>query len=135
MQILAKGRSDFGMYTELIKLALLLVCVFSLNEKGIYVLCVARVVVSIVTCLISIVFARVVLQYNFFMLLGDMIKPLVGAAIMGIIAYSISLINLSQGLILFLQIIIGVCVYCLYSWFFMREDFNVIIRALKKNVE
>ena len=130
--LLAKGRSDLGMFTELIKLVLLLVCIFTLNSKGIYVLCVARIVVSILSCFISMYFARIVLNYKIAMMLFDAVKPLAGAAIMGILTYGMSFIKINQVLLLFIQVLFGVCIYGFYSFLFMRDDVYLIINRLRK---
>ena len=72
------------------------------------------------------------LGYGFFQQMKDIIPTLLLSAFMGLVVYTITLLNLNAFFTLAIQIIVGVVVYVCGSIIFKFEAFNYVVFALRK---
>ena len=119
---LARGKSWIGMFTESLKLLLLILCILTLNSKGIYVLCIARIIVSVFTLFLNFVFAWKILGYNIWLIIKDITVPFVCSFLMGVAVFLVSFIPINVILVLLIQVALGVGLYGLLALLFMRKD-------------
>lgn len=130
--IMAIGRSDISVKIELSKLIATMLCVILFHGYGVEFLCIARVVIAVLFIFVSAYLAHRIIGLSLYKILLSILKPLILSAVMGGVVYSVSFLELECGLILFIQIVVGLSIYGLGSFLFMREDLiyfkNLIIR-------
>lgn len=131
--IKAIGRSDVYMKLELVRrivmLAILLVSVFCFGSLEAIVI--GYAISSWVDVVIVMLPMKKLLGYGIISQFKDLSKIIISTLIMGVAVYLFSLINLPMIILLILQIIIGVLIYCGCCFVLREKSFNYAISAVK----
>lgn len=133
--ISAIGRSDINLKAEIIKIIAALTCILTLNQYGIKLLCIMRLVIAVGIIIYYIIMATNLIGYDLKELVHDVWKPLISSIIMGIPVYLVSLANLKSWVTLLIQIFIGCIVYSAIAIIFFKDtvcNAILIIRSVIK---
>jgi len=132
--IKVKGRSDLVLYLNLLKKAIMAICVFLLINLSVYALVVFRAVFSIFAYFINSYFSGKFINYGLFEQIKDISIIIIIASIMGILLeiFNLITVSLSDSLVLVLNIIIGGGTYLMLIYFFENEVLEETLTLLKK---
>lgn len=131
--ITAIGRSDISMKIELVKLVVTVLAVVLLNEYGVAVLCVARVLIAVAFVIAYCVISYRVIGLNMVELLRSVSKPFVLSAVMGFAAYYVSYVVDTAAIVEFvLQVLVGLLLYLGGIVLFMKEDIQYVKSMVTK---
>ena len=129
--IKAMGRSDMFLKMEIIKkvygIAALLTTMWISVEAMAYSLLVTTVLSQIVNSWPN----KKLLGYSYLQQVRDMLPQITLSAVMGAIVYCVSLLPISEYLILLIQVPLGVMIYFAGSAIFRLESFEYVISVAK----
>ena len=129
--IKAMGRSDVFFKLEVIKKILGIVIIVITIPFGVYTMMIGCVINSILCTFINAYPNKHLLEYDYFQQIKDILPSLILSIAMSIIISCISIFDLSNFVIILLQMILGICVYVLGAWIFKFECFLYIINNIK----
>lgn len=124
--MIAKGRSDVIVKIEFSKLISTLICIITFSSFGIKVLCAARAFVAVIYIFVFASCAHRVLQLSYSELLKSIGKPFAFSAIMGALVYAVSNLQMNNILLFAIELIVGVCIYGVLFYFFMKDDIQYL---------
>lgn len=130
--IKAMGRSDIVLKLEIVKRVAGTILVFCAVPFGVKAIAVSLLISNILSALINAYPNRKLLGYSYTRQLLDVFPPIAMAAIMYFAVRAVLFINLSNSVLLFLQIVIGMFVYVLLSIVTKNENFTYILSYLNK---
>jgi len=131
--IKAIGRSDITLILEIIKKSVyfVIILIFVLLSKKPIILALSSIVCTIFATIVNTYPNRKLLNYKYKYQLKDLLPNLIISIIMGIVVYSIKYINISNVIMLILQVIIGVITYVLLSIITKNENLYYLIDYIK----
>lgn len=129
--IKAMGRSDVFFKLEVIKKILGIVIIVITIPFGVYAMMIGCVINSILCTFINAYPNKHLLEYDYLQQIKDILPSLILAIAMSIIISCISIFDLSNFIIMLLQIVLGICVYILGAWIFKFECFLYILNNIK----
>ncbi|TYQ15969.1 UNVERIFIED_CONTAM: O-antigen/teichoic acid export membrane protein [Acetivibrio alkalicellulosi] len=126
------GYSSIILRLEIIKKIIeFLILVISI-KFGVYAIALGTLIASLISMIINIFPNKKLVGYSYLEQLRDLLPSLLISLFMGGIVYLIQLINLQQYLTLFLQVLIGVITYVLFSNMFKLEPYIYVLKEIKK---
>lgn len=129
--IKAIGRSDVFAKLEVIKKAIELVSLLLIMRKGVAAIVLNMTMLNILFVFINALPNVKLLNYKFNEQMKDILPNLLKSLVMGALVYSMNFINLSEIVLLCLQVVAGVLVYIILSIVTNSREFSYIIDMLK----
>lgn len=132
--IYASGDSRKCTIIELIRSALMCINLFIgrvILKLDIYELTFTTLFIAVIIVLITQRYAYKIIRYRFKEWIKDLTPALGLSLLMAVIVYTTGKIQWNNTLVLFIQVIIGVCVYILLSILMKVESFKDIIQMVK----
>lgn len=123
----ATGRSDINLKIEIAKTLITFMVLIIFFKFGIFFVVAMRAAISFIIVLISMGIIKKSIGYNFNEWINDIFPSLILSVLMAILVYSISLIEMSVFLLLFIQLLTGVIFYLLFSYIFKLKSFVYIL--------
>lgn len=117
----------FNIVSKLI-MALMLVLTF---RHGVHAMILSEVYAYLIIFLIGLFVYRKHLDYSICQQLGDVLPPILLSLIMGVAAYSVQFLQLSNLLTLVLQVATGAAVYIFLSFVFKLDSFVYLVNIVK----
>ncbi len=132
--IKALGRSDLFLKLEIIKKIVGLIALFATVPISVKAMTISSLFTSFASQIINSWPNKKLLKYGYLEQLKDIMPSVILALIMGIIVYSISLLNLNLNLYfqLTIQILTGIIIYIVGSFLFQIESFLYLVNLLKQ---
>lgn len=128
----ATGRSDLYLKLELIKKVLAVIALVISMNFGVMSIAISAVAVEIFSTIINAYPNRKLLKYKYTEQLKDMAPSFLLSIFMGVIVYSVSFFNMSSGIMLLIQVIIGGLVYISGSIIFRFKSFIYLVSIILK---
>lgn len=132
--IQACGRSDIFLRLEIIKKAVLIVAIALTFRYGVFILILGRAATAPIGLLINTWPNRKLIDYSLQEQFKDVIEFLLLAVGMGLIVSLLSLLPLSNGLLLCSQILLGAVVYTGGCYLFASEMFQYVLKTVREAV-
>ena len=129
--IKAMGRSDVFFKLEVIKKILGIAIIIITIPFGVYAMMIGSVINSILCTFINAYPNKRLLEYDYFQQIKDILPSLILSITMSIIISCISLFDLSNFVVILLQIVLGIFVYILGAWIFKFECYIYILNNIK----
>lgn len=130
--IKSKGRSDIVLILEVIKkgygIAILLVTM----QMGVYYIALGGLSQTVVALLCNTYPNVKLVNYKYSEQFGDVLPPLICSLIMCGAVYFVGSLISNNLIALIVQVITGVLLYVLLSYFIQRENFNEVLKLLDK---
>lgn len=129
----AQGRSDQFLKLEIIKkcYGVLILCVtIGLFESPIAI-AIGGAVSTLISCFVNATPNRKLLNYSYLEQMKDILPELILSFVMGMVIYPISFINMPDILLIIIQIMCGIIIYCLLAWLFKLEPFLYLMHTIK----
>ena len=128
----AMGRSDIFLRLEIIKkfigLGLLIVAI----PFGVYVMVWFKALSSLISTVINAYPNKKLLGYSYLEQVKDLLPSILSSAVMGILVWSVDLLNLNTIITILLQIILGTAVYFGIAKVFKFECFEYLVGMIKR---
>lgn len=133
----ALGKSGVNLYYEMGLFVCNFIALFIAIKINVLAIAIGALLVEILGALAIFIVSSRIYSYNIKERFGDMWKPILGSIVMSIVLMGISLIGLSDGATLSIQLIAGISVYILMAKL-MRDDnidycVSVVKDMLKRN--
>lgn len=129
--IKAMGRSDLFLRLEIIKKIVGLILLASTVSFGPLVMAYSLLISTITSSFINAFPNKKLLDYSYFEQIKDILPALVLSALMGVLVYSVQLLNLSNLVTLLIQVPLGIAVYVLGAIIFKIDSFYYALSVLK----
>lgn len=129
----AQGRSDQFLKLEIIKkcYGVLILCItIGLFESPIAI-AIGGAVSTLISCFVNAHPNKKLLNYSYLEQMKDILPELILAFVMGMAIYPISFINIPDILLIIIQVICGIFIYCLLAWLFKLEPFLYLMHTIK----
>lgn len=130
----AIGRSDVFLKLEIIKKIMGLIILSISIPFGIFAIAMGQVMSGIISSFINAYPNRQLLDYSYKEQWKDIMPSLMNSLVMGTVIYMVNFINLSAGLMLFLQVIIGISLYIGLAKIFNIGNYKYLIQTVKEIV-
>lgn len=127
----AIGRSDIAMKAETIKLLSTILCVLGLSKFDVRVMCIARVTIAVLIIFYYISSSRKLIGYHVRLLIEDIKTPLIISLVVGLLAFSVSLLGLPPLVTLLCQTLVMFGAYIVGALMFMSGDCKEIVMLIK----
>ena len=131
--IKALGRSDIFLKLEIMKKIIGLTIIFATIWISIKVFALSAIVSCIIQQLINAYPNRQLINYSCTQQLLDLFPHILLSIIMGIIVYSINILNIHQNIKLCIQIPFGIIIYLVLSYLFHLESFFYVVGRLQSS--
>jgi O-antigen/teichoic acid export membrane protein len=131
----AIGRSDVFLKLEIIKKILITVVLLLTIRYGIYVMAIGQVISSCVATFINAYPNKKLLKYSYIEQLQDLLPSILLTVVMGFCISILQFISLSNGLMIFLQTLIGMIIYVFGAKLLHFESYEYVkltIKSIKK---
>lgn len=129
----AQGRSDQFLKLEIIKkcYGVLILCItIGLFESPIAI-AIGGAVSTLISCFVNAHPNKKLLNYSYLEQMKDILPELILSFVMGMAIYPISFINIPDILLIIIQVICGIFIYCLLAWLFKLEPFLYLMHTIK----
>lgn len=133
--IKAMGRSDLFLILEIIKKVVSLIVILTTMWFGVIWLALGSIITGILGQIINSWPNKKLLNYNYLEQIKDILPSIILSLTMGIIVYFVGLINLNKILLLFIQVCLGIVIYCAGAWIFKLEAFTICMNFIKQFVK
>lgn len=128
----ALGRSDLFLKLEIVKKLLSIAILITSLQFGIYALVWGGFISSLLSTFINAFPNRNLINYSFQEQWRDVLPSLLLSLLMGVIVYTITLLEMSALLTLISQVLIGIAIYVSLAKVFKLECYSYLILALKE---
>lgn len=128
----AMGRSDIFLKLELIKKVIGLTILVVSIPLGVYAIAIGQVVSGITATFINAYPNKQLLNYSYNEQLMDIMPSFFIALIMGGVVYTFNYLNISEGLILVLQVFAGMVIYLGLAKIFKIESFGYLVNTIRQ---
>lgn len=128
----ALGRSDIFLKLEVIKKVIGLIILGISIPFGIYAMAWGALLSGIISTFINAYPNLKLLNYSYIEQWKDIMPSLLIALVMGAVVYSFNYLNISVGLILVLQVVVGAIVYVGLAKVFKLESFDYLIATIRE---
>lgn len=129
----AQGRSDQFLKLEIIKkcYGVLILCfTIGLFESPIAI-AIGGAVSTLISCFVNAHPNKKLLNYSYLEQMKDILPEMILSFAMGMAIYPISFINIPDILLIIIQGICGIFIYCLLAWLFKLESFLYLMHTIK----
>lgn len=127
----AMGRSDIFLKLEIIKKIIGLGILVISIPFGIYWIAMGQILSGILSSFINAYPNKALLNYGFKEQLIDIIPSISISIVMGIVVYLLQFIDMTTGVLFIVQIIVGITIYILLSYFLKLESFQYLMTTMK----
>lgn len=128
----AIGRSDIFLKLEIYKKVIGIITLIITIPYGVYAIACGGLVGSIISSFINAYPNLKLINYSYKEQLQDVIPSFILSVIMGVIVYSINLLNITPLLTLIIQIVVGIVIYVSMSYLFKLECFYYLLNTIKE---
>lgn len=128
----AMGRSDVFLRLEIIKKIIGLGLLIAAIPFGVYVMVWFKALSSLISTFINAYPNRKLLGYSYLEQIKDLSPSILSSSMMGILVWSVDLLNLNTLVTILLQIILGTAVYFGIAKVFKFECFEYLIGMIKR---
>ncbi len=132
--IKAMGRSDLFLILEIVKKAVGITALLLTMRLGVYPMALSLLATSVLSQIINAWPNSRLLNYSYLRQLADLLPTILLAAAMGACVYPVSLLGLSDIVMLVIQVPLGVLVYVLGSKLLRIDSFEYLMSIVKKLV-
>ena len=132
--IKARGRSDLFLILEIVKKAVGITALLLTMRLGVYPMALSLLATSVLSQIINAWPNSRLLNYSYLRQLADLLPTILLAAAMGACVYPVSLLGLSDIVMLVIQVPLGVLVYVLGSKLLRIDSFEYLMSIVKKLV-
>lgn len=129
---LSVGKSQIGLYYEIILLAINMLSLVVMIPHGVFAIAIGYTIVEYLGNLILCLISRKVYNYSLSERVTDLIKPVISSAIMLICGYLVSLIHLPLWLSLLSQVVVCMLVYLSLQYVIKDSNLQLIINKFKQ---
>lgn len=133
--IKAMGRGDMFLKLEIIKKSIGMVVLFATMWISVEAMAYSLLFTSVLNLFINAFPNKKLLGYSYIDQIVDIFPALLLSAVMGLIVYSVLLLNLSNIVTLLIQIPLGVLIYVLGSKLLHIESYEYILTLLKSYIK
>lgn len=129
----AQGRSDQFLKLEIVKkcYGVLILCItIGLFESPIAI-AIGGAVSTLISCFVNAHPNKKLLDYSYLEQMKDILPEMLLSFIMGVAIYPISFINMPDILLIIIQVICGIFVYCLLALIFKLEPFLYLVNTIR----
>lgn len=130
--ISAMGRSDIFLKLEIIKKVLGIGFFFVVLPHGVMAIAICGCFTSCMNSIINAAPNRKLLNYSYWEQICDLMPAIVMSIIMGVIAWSISLLKIGSFPLMVAQISVGIMIYIILSAVFRVDSFNYVKQSVKE---
>lgn len=117
------SKSGLFLNLEIIKKALIVLAIIVTVKHGIIMIMVGQIVVSLLAVFLNAYFSGVLINYGIYEQIRDLIGNVLISLVMAIIVFFIGKLNFSIPIILIFQLLSGLLIYFLLSYFFKISAF------------
>lgn len=125
------GRSDVYLFSEIIKKTIGLFLLIISLPFGVYVIALSMAVISVINIFINSYPNSKYLKYGYYQQIKDVFPSVLITIIMGSVVVVLKYISGSLLWVIILQIIAGVIIYLLLSYFFNKKPFLLLREGIK----
>ena len=129
--IKAVGRSDICLKLELIKKTIGVFLILISLRFGVYAIALSGVIMSGISMLLNIMPNKKLIGYGYMEQCKDILPATILSIFMGVCVYMITFFNISDFILLPIQVIVGGVVYILFSKIFKLESYIYILDFIK----
>lgn len=130
--IKAMGRSDYFLKLEIIKKTIGIISIFIAMKINVMAIAISTVLVNVLAVFINVYPNRKLINYGIIEQVKDTFIPMIFSGFMAICVYSISILQIPDLALLVLQVLLGIIIYALLSYFLKIKEFNEITNLIKK---
>lgn len=127
----ALGRSDIQLKLEVIKRVIGLAALLVTMWFGPYAMALSALGVSVVSHFINSWPNKKLLNYSCMQQVWDMLPAVLLSMVMGAVVYGVNILNLPDGVMLLIQVPLGVLIYVVGSWLLRLETFHFVLNVVK----
>lgn len=131
----ALGRSDIFLKLEIIKKVIGLIILGISIPFGVYAMAWGALLSGVISTFVNAYPNLMLLNYSYIEQWKDIMPSLLIALVMGAVVYSFNYLNISVGLILVLQVLVGAIVYIGLAKIFKLESYSYLILTIKEIVK
>lgn len=131
----AIGRSDFFLYSEMIKRSITIVIVIVLAKVNFYLMLFSIVFMGLISLSINSFFNRKYLNYSNKEQIVDILPYIIYAAVFFMVIYVIQFLNLSYKITFAVQIISCVLLYGVSVWFIKLRAFQLLKKTIQSFIQ
>lgn len=128
--ILAKGRSDYGFYAEIIKKTIFIIILISTLPLGVKAMCFGLIIYSIADFIIISSFLKKVIKIRSIDIIKELIPIFLISALTGLIVYFIIAIISSPLLQLLCGVILGLTIIFILMYLFKIKEMMLLINKI-----
>lgn len=133
--VLAVGRSDISLKTEMIKRGFNIVILLITFKISVLALVIGEVISTFVSLIVNTVVSKKLFGYGTFAQLKDIFSCIALSLIMGAAIWPLTLLGIPDILTIVLQVILGATVYIVFSVIFKLDSFVYILNTAKPLVK
>lgn len=130
--IKALGRSDIFLKIEIVKKSLGILLIVMTMFHSVFAIACSNVFINVLAIFVNSFPNKKLMKYGVKEQLVDVSPYLIASIAMAVIVYMITYLHLGDLVTIILQLVVGVVVYCLISYFCKFEPYNMMIDVLKK---
>lgn len=128
----AYGKSDTAMKFTLLRYAIIMLALILSVAFGLKAMAIGFTIATGITIVFDLLPTVKLLNYKWSILIKDIFPAVMLSFVMFLVIWPISFISVSPLLQLIIQILIGMFIYILFSYFFKNESFFYIYENMKK---
>ena len=130
--IKSMGRSDLFLKLEIAKKVVGMILLIATMWFGVFAMACSLLVSTLTSMIINSWPNRTLLGYSFKEQIIDIVPSILCAVIMGVVISSVSIFNFGNIITLVIQVLLGIVVYIVLSWFFKLDELKYLIEIVKK---
>ena len=127
----ALGRSDIFLKLEIIKKVIGMIILIISIQGGIYAIAFGGVVSGVISSFINAYPNKKLLDYSYREQMRDILPSFLIASLMGILVYSVRLLELTEVVTLLIQIPVGIIIYIALSILFKLECYVYLVSTIR----
>ena len=127
----ALGRSDVFLKLEIIKKIIIIINIIITIPLGIFAMAIGQVISGFISSFINAYPNKKLMNYSYFEQIKDLMPSLLCSIVMSVCVWSLHFIPMSVGVLLLVQIVLGIFVYIILCKIFKIETFSYFINTIK----
>jgi len=128
----AIGRSDVFLKMDVISKVIGIILLISVMQRGVMAIALTSVITGTFNMVMKAIVSKHMFNYTYREYLSDNLPILFASVIMGVVVYTINLLDFSSFVTMCIQIPLGIIIYILLSLLFKLEGFTFIRMYMKK---
>ena len=129
------GRSDVFMKIEIIKRSVSLLLLMLMTKTNIHAVTLILLYVTMLSALVNCYQNKKLLGYTYKQQIIDIFPSLLISLLMGSVVYFVGFLKYHVGIVLALQIIVGIGIYLIESYIFKIRSFYLLIEMIKNKIK